>query len=96
MSLARRLKVLEAKAREAVPNELTLAVFRRMMNGGLTEGEWRHYGPILEALRDLDEAARNGPYEFDAGRGVVVCSRPREESPPRVSGWKSSSDVRNC
>src|ERR1039457_17982 len=94
MNLARRIKRLEEKARAAAFGNLTLAVVRRMMDGTLTEAEWRHYGPILKSLLYPNEVARQNPFQFDARRGVVVCSPPREESPPQVSGWKPASEVR--
>jgi hypothetical protein len=50
MNLRRRIKSLEAKARAAAPGDLTLAVVRRMIDGTITDTEWRHYGPILNSL----------------------------------------------
>jgi hypothetical protein len=50
MNLIRRIKRLEKKMGVTASNELTLAIFRRFMDGDLTEGEWRHYGPILESM----------------------------------------------
>lgn len=50
MNLTGRIKRLEEKMHATVPNELTLAIVRRIMDGDLTEGEWRHYGPILESM----------------------------------------------
>jgi hypothetical protein len=50
MNLTGRIKRLEAKMRPTASDELTLAICRRIMDGDLTEGEWRHYGPILESL----------------------------------------------
>jgi hypothetical protein len=95
MNLARRIKHLEEKARAVAFGDLTLAVVRRMMDGTLTEAEWRHYGPILKSLLYPNEVARQNPFQFDACGGAVVCSPPREESPPQVSGWKPASEVRN-
>jgi hypothetical protein len=60
MSLNTRIRRLEQKARAEGVGELTLAVVRRMMDGGLTEAEWKHYGPILKSWLHPDEAKDDG------------------------------------